>query len=725
MAETGHDFPDLENEAGISAPEREEIRSQIEKVATENRIPVEAAQFSLDAARRGVLLPSVVNAAALVAVVAAVLILSVVFRRDERHVQNQVTQYASVEGKLIRELRQESQQLLGSKEKEIEEIKNKVRELEGEQKTLEENFSRKLKQREDELRQQLKQDLDVERARLTSTGIGKDDLEARMARFEAERKAYYERQLAAYRKQLEAERTQLQADITRLRTEYGNRLQQLEQERKQIVSDYQKREITLQVQLQQKTQVLDRLREQTSINLEAAQRELAGLNSKQEQVQDVENQIEGQIARIRNALGTGDAAAALSQVRSLQTYLQQGSVRAVPQLADRVRTDVFLLNQLGTLLEDRIKAQAAAGEKSLTSELELLSTVRTISQQASATPTDAARLDLYRQLIATMPEVQAASTALVDAAVTDLQKKLRDQTEEDAKAAVALVKTGDYAGALVRFKAAMTPLNHVGNLAKEVEVAQPNTDRLVSDLLVLGYSMSNYTRTGQKNAGTDALAAQAGINLEAERQAFLRGAASPQADQQMTDAITSQADALKKQIADAEARIAQLQAEKAQADTQRVAELDAVAAHVNTTRQDLNKRLDTLLSFEGQINQTRATYANYVAQEKTARLANPQDPTTASRQELNKFLRDDSVRRLFPDVSERVNALYAATQSAGSSAALADAQQILETVARQPSVKAARQLLQFEMGNAGGNDRLKAILSAIDGVLAKSESAAQ
>ena len=715
MAETGRDFPTLENEAGISAPEREEIRSAIEKVVTENRIPVEAAQFSLQSARRGVLLPSIVNAAALAAVVAAVLILSVVFRRDERHVQNQVTQYASIEGKLIRELRQESQQLLGSKEKEIDEIKNKVRELEGEQKTLEENFTRKLKQREDELRQQLKQDLDVERARLTSAGVGKGDIEARMARFEAERKAYYERQLAEYRKQLEAERTQLQADITRLRAEYGNRLQQLEQERKQIVSDYQKREITLQVQLQQKTQVLDRLRTQTSVDLEAAQRELAGLNSKQEQVQTVENQIEGQIARIRDALGTGDAQAALSQVRSLQTYLQQGSVRAVPQLADRVRTDVFLLNQLGTLLEDRLKAQAAAGEKSLTSELELLSTVRTLSQQAAAGPAGPGRLDLYRQLIATMPEVQAASTALVEAAVTDLQKGLRDQTEENSKAAVALVKTGDYAGALARYKAAL-------NVSPSI---QPDSARLLSDLLVLGYSLSNYTQTGRKSAGTGVLAAQAGIDIEAERQAFLRGAVSPLADQQMTDAITGQGDALRKQISDAEARIAQLQTEKTQADTQHVAELDAVAARVKTTRQDLNTRLDALLAFEGQVNQARATYAKYVEQEKAARQSNPQDPTTASRQELNKFLRDDSVRRLFSDVSERVNALYAATQSAGSSAALADAQQILETVAKQPSVKAARQLLQFEMGNAAGNERLKAILSAIDGVLAKSETGAQ
>ena len=109
-------------------------------------------------------------------------------------------------------------------------------------------------------------------------------------------------------------------------------------------------------------------------------------------------------------------------------------------------------------------------------------------------------------------------------------------------------------------------------------------------------------------------------------------------------------------------------------------------------------------------------------QEKAARAANPQDPITASRQELNKFLRDDTVRQLFSDVADRVNALYSATQNAGSSAALADAAEIVANVSKQPTIKASRQQLQFEIDNAKGNDRLVAILTAVDGALARAQA---
>ena len=114
-------------------------------------------------------------------------------------------------------------------------------------------------------------------------------------------------------------------------------------------------------------------RSQSTVNLEAAQRELARLGQQQEQVQSVSNQLDGQIARISQALAAGQADDALTQVRSLQAYLRQGSVRSVPQLADRLRSESLLLDQLGGILDERVKAQAAAaGGQSLTSELELL-----------------------------------------------------------------------------------------------------------------------------------------------------------------------------------------------------------------------------------------------------------------------------------------------------------------------------------------------------------------
>jgi hypothetical protein len=724
MADKQSDFPTLENEAGITPVERDEIRTQIEKVATENRIPVEAAQFSLTGARRGIFLPSIVNAGAVVLIAIAILVLSLVFGRNEQKLQTQATQYASIEGKLIRELRQQSNQQLSAKEKEIEEVRTKVRELEQQQQALAETYNQKLKQKEDELRQKQAQDITAERARLVSAGVGTDDITKRMAKFEAERKAYYEKQLAEYRKSLDQERAQLQADITRLRAEYSSRLDQLEKERRQIVADYQQRETTLRVQMEQRTEVLDKLRAQSTVNLEAAQRELARLGQQQEQAQSVSNQLDGQIARISQALAAGQADDALTQVRALQAYLRQGSVRSVPQLADRLRSESFLLEQLGTLLEDRVKAQAAAGTQSLASELELLSRMRGLSQQAAAA-TGTARLDVYKQLVAAMPEVMGASSALVDAAavqaVEDLQKKMRDETEQNTKAAVQLIGAADYAGALAKYKAALNASPAVA----------PDTSRLLTDLLVIGYRVSDYARTGKKAPGVDAVAAQAGLNLQAERRAFIESAASglgtapatTGTDTAVTGAASAQELLLRSQLADAQSQITQLETERTQAGAQRAAEIDAIAQKVKTTRQDLTKRLDALLAFEGEVNAAKTAYTTYVEQEKAARSANPQDPITASRQELNKFLRADPVRALLSDTADRVNALYAATQTAGSSAALADAADIISNIAKQPTVKASRQQLQFEIDSAASNERLAAILKAVDGVLAKAQGA--
>ena len=197
------------------------------------------------------------------------------------------------------------------------------------------------------------------------------------------------------------------------------------------------------------------------------------------------------------------------------------------------------------------------------------------------------------------------------------------------------------------------------------------------------------------------------------------------ADQQVTAAAATQEAQLRGQIADAQAQITKLQTQRAQADAQHVAEIDAIAAKVKTTQQNLSKRLDALLAFESEVNAAHAAWVKYTDQEKAARAANPQDPITASRQELNKFLHDDSVKQLFSDVADRVNALYTATQNAGSSAALADAAEIVSNVAKQPTIKASRQQLQYEIDNAKGNDRLVAILSAVDSALARAQGTSQ
>lgn len=639
MADGATDFPALADEAGISPSEREEIRDHIERIVVENRIPVEATSFKPEGARRGTLLPVVVNAAAAVVIAAAVLAIALVSGGDERRLRAQETQYSSVEGRLIRELRQEASQQLGLKQREIQEVRDRLKELEARQDELARSFDDKIKRKEAEFKAQLEREIESERARLATEGVGKSEIDARIARFEADRKAYYDRELAKFRQQVDAERARMQADIDKLKSEYQTRLESLEKEQKRIAADYESRESTLRTQLEQKTRIMERLSAQRASDLEAARLELASLVKSEEGAQAIENQIDGLAARIRSSLDSGDERTALARVRELRDYLGADEVKASKRLAGRVRTDTILLGELGGLLESRIRSDEARAEGSIAESLELVSLARSLSRDAKDARDDESRLVVYKRMLSALPEIQAAADAVAAAESKAAVEKARAEYD------VALAK------ALEEQKAAI--------FADESQAAKASSAARIEEL-------------GSRLAQEEARAAKAETALQADERA-----------------------------------------------------LSDLAARAKAERGALASRVDALTAYESQVALAKTAYAKFVERDAAARKANASDPNSASRLELNKFLRGDEVKALFSDIADRVNSLYSASQSAGSSAALADAAAIVADAAKQPTIKASRQFLAFEMASLKDGDSLKAILKSVDEAMRKAEAGGQ
>jgi chromosome segregation ATPase len=542
-----------------------------------------------------------------------------------------------------------------------------------------------------------------------------------MAQFEEERRAYYEQQLQEYREELEAERVALQADIDRLRSEYNSRLEQLERERQEIIAEYEAREAELRQRLEQRTQVLQNVQTATGADFESAQQELAQLSRQQERIDAVEDQVVGQVDRIRQAIAQGDVTTARARIESLRSYLQQDSVASIQELSGRRAADLFLLDRLEALLEQEIEAEQRQEERSLLDELQLVSQVRRLSEQDS----DAAR----EQLIATIPEVQSAHNALVDRAVGNAQERIRDTAVSRMDEASGLVAAGDYTAALSAYDQALA-------------VTAPDTQStqtMIGDLLSLGYSVADFTRTGEPVQGGQAIAARADIDLEAERAAFEEQIDEAVAareeelqaelselrrsfEEEMDQAIEEREGELQADLARTEEELAELENElaslrgslderleeqEAALREERIAELEALAEEAGTDRANLQQRIEELRTFEERVQSAQAAYRNYLEEEAAARQANPEDPITASRQELNAFLRSEDVRAIFGDLSEQINEIFTATQSAGSSAALADAAEVIASIAEQPTLEASRNLLAFEIEDleaAGGNE---------------------
>jgi len=566
MAGSGIDFPELADDAGVSPAEREEIRAKIEMVVTENRIPVEATSFKPEGARRGILVPILVNAGIVIVAVAVILVLGLSSDRDDSRLRAQETQYSSVEGRLIRELRTEAQRQMSLKQREIQEVRDRLKELESRQAELKRDFDAKIKLKEAEFKALLEREIEAERARLATAGVGAAEIDARIKRFEADRRAYYEKELAKYRAQLEDERARMQADIDKLKTEYQTRLAALEREQRQIAVDYERRESELKTQLEQKTRIMERLSEARAGDLAAARAELASLVKAEASTTAIENQIDGLASRIRDELAAGDGEAALARVRELRAFLSRDEVRASSRLSGRIRSESILLAELEELLIGSLKPQETL---------------------ASISPVQAAPVQAA--------SVQAVPPSAADRAASDAADAARRAAEE-------------------------------------------RISRLESQ-------------------------------LEAEKRA----------------------------LADLASRAG--------------AEAPALAS-----------RIDALKRSEAQLARAKAAYAAYVKSEAAARKANPADPNAVARLELSKFLRGADAASLFPDIATRVDSLYTATQSAGSSAALADAADIVKSASSQPNVKASRQYLAYEISSLKDGDPLKDILKAVDAAMAKAES---
>ena len=78
-------------DSGISREEQQEIRQEIEKVATSSRMKVSPEMFVVKAAKQGVLFPVLVNVVAIVALAVGLGVLYFIFQRGESQAARQDT----------------------------------------------------------------------------------------------------------------------------------------------------------------------------------------------------------------------------------------------------------------------------------------------------------------------------------------------------------------------------------------------------------------------------------------------------------------------------------------------------------------------------------------------------------------------------------------------------------------------------------------------------------
>ena len=584
------ELPEADSADGISAEDRREIFKAIEKLATGNRLSASVESAVLRPQRKGFVFPLVVNLVAAALTIGVLFGVSYLFRQRDRSVESGGAALSTAEGKLIDEIRRESESQLQEKDKAISDIQGKLSTLDKERSALAASIDDRVKQRETQLKIDLQNQIEQEKARLVAQGVSAAAVQEQLAKLEAQKTADMAKQLDQFKKQTEAERNQADANYQKLRDEYQANIASLGADRQKILDDAKQREDALRASLDAKTKALESQNAAAQAGLAKAQAQLAQLSDQQSRQQAIEDRILGLYDTIRQALREHRYEDAATGSASLTSFLNDPSVATLGVEQGRRTADLFVADALGTLAKEELD-RSNVDTSQLLAQAELLSQARAAAaagDQAFKAGDLATAQAKYQQALGLVPEILAAHQYFLN----------RLQDEENARkgrldAALGLAdqafRAHDYAGAAQRYAEALA------YLPEDDSVRQTIVQRLGT---IGADSGDRSRRQADTRAARDPLAA-AQRDLAAGRWAEANGGfvglltSYPLADQsaQALAGITAARDGMAKD-----------EAARAQSDAAKIAALQNSS---DSTLSDLRVQNQALTDSAGQASRDR------------------------------------------------------------------------------------------------------------------------
>ena len=350
--QNSHSDPEMEQDlsalrsADISFEDQVQIIGQINEAVEKNRIEIKADTFLYKAKKNGSSIPLLVNAAALLLLVGAALFMLFIFNREERTLIRESATVLSAEGKLIAALRQESEQQLNRKDRQITEIRNRLEELRRQAETARLETEAQIRQREEQLRGELEARVAAERRSLEDQGLSDARIDDRLRELERRLSTENDARLTEFRGLAERQLEEKQAEIENLEQQNRQTLLQFQQERSALQQQFSQREEQLRARLAREVA-------EARENQQEAADQLTALRDQQRAERLVGNQILSSYNGVEDALAAGRYDTALEDLETLDGYLSQEAITVLPALQDRIPTERFLIASLRDLIELR------------------------------------------------------------------------------------------------------------------------------------------------------------------------------------------------------------------------------------------------------------------------------------------------------------------------------------------------------------------------------------
>ncbi len=568
MSSPDQPFTDIQQQEDLlsfaSEEERNEILAEIEEVVKQNQITVTDEIFRLNPLKRSFWLPAFIITMSVAAVSATFYLSSRMFETRQESMNLEVSAVASAEGKLIEELKRESDARIAAKEEEILRIQEELGKIEEQSKNLQSDFQSALERRETELRAEMQSALLMERARLQNLDITPEELDNRLREFEIQKQQELRSKLEEYRIESQAALQAKEEELTRSRDAAQKILQQTSAEKEKIAADAAAREAELTARYEEERQALAAESSEARARLE----EIARL-------QETENLITDQMLAfyqsIMNSMEAKQYDIALAGIESLRNLLNDPRIDNLPRIAKRRGVERLILDTL----EGEIKVELNTGTAEtgdLVNTAQRLLNARALVAQAETAKAEGRRDDareLYNQAVTALPSIKAAveNLALLE---TEARNSRADRLLARGE---GFLETGDTEQALSSYRLAAA-------------AAVPGeSERLVEALKRIENTLtSEYTQTRN----------------------------------QLTADSRQEIETLKVEY---ETRIAELEKEAADRDQELSEEITGLLENIETLKSEADDRDTRIAEQETLITEGRAMIAGYEEQLKQTRTA--------------------------------------------------------------------------------------------------------
>jgi hypothetical protein len=450
-------------DSGITREEQKEIRAEIEKVSTGSRIAVKPEMFVVKAAKRGILFPIIVNVGALLVLAAGLALFYFLFQRGETQLAREDAGTITAEGKLIAEVKKESDAKLQEKNQQINQIQGQLADIDKQRKDLQSNMDAKVQEKESQLRAAMAAEIEAEKARLQKQGLSDQDIQKKLANLETQKNSDFNRQLDSFRTQAEDERKKSEATLASLQSQFNADLAKANTERQQVLADSRQREAELQTQLAQKTKELQSSEAQTQAQLQA-------LTNARQQEDLATQQLVGLYSVAQADIAAKNYAKAFTSLQAIGSYVNSPDVAVLPVIARRRTVDLFIVDSLTSLVQGEID-KGRQDTASLVDAAGKLSEIRTMVTNADA-QLRAGRIaeaeTLYGQSLTIIPEV-SRSYAYFTARARDAESSRQEALRAGLARAEAAFAAGRFPEMLQAYREAFAYLPETaGRLAATI-----------------------------------------------------------------------------------------------------------------------------------------------------------------------------------------------------------------------------------------------------------------